>query len=63
MKNERDAAAEVMERLTVCLLGMADLPMRAIRCYEQSGFRAVGQVRTPDGLALLMICERPAGEP
>ena len=37
--------------------------MRAIRCYEQSGFRAVGQVRTPDGLALLMICERPAGEP
>ena len=37
--------------------------MRAIRCYEQPGFRAVGQVRTPDGLALLMICEPPAGEP
>ena len=31
---------------------------RAIRCYEKAGFRAVGEVETPDGLALLMICER-----
>ena len=29
-------------------------------CYEKAGFRAVGQVQTPDGLALLMVCERPA---
>jgi RimJ/RimL family protein N-acetyltransferase len=34
---------------------------RAIRCYEKAGFRAVGQVQTPDGQALLMVCERPAG--
>jgi RimJ/RimL family protein N-acetyltransferase len=33
---------------------------RAIRCYEKAGFRAVGPVQTPDGAALLMICERPA---
>jgi len=32
---------------------------RAIRCYEKAGFRAVGEVDTPDGLALLMICDRP----
>jgi len=31
---------------------------RAIRCYEKAGFRAVGEVQTPDGAALLMICER-----
>ena len=36
---------------------------RAIRCYEKAGFRAVEQVQTPDGVALLMLCERPAGEP
>ena len=36
---------------------------RAIRCYEKAGFRAVGQVQTPDGVALLMVCERPVGEP
>ena len=63
MKNERDAAAEVMERLTVCPLGMADLPMRAIRCNEKTSFRAVGEVQTPDGVALLMVCERSKGEP
>ncbi len=34
---------------------------RAIRCYEKAGFRAVGEVQTPDGVALLMVCERPAG--
>lgn len=31
---------------------------RAIRCYEKAGFRAVGEVQTPDGTALLMICRR-----
>lgn len=31
---------------------------RAIRCYEKSGFRRVGVVVTPDGQALLMVCER-----
>jgi RimJ/RimL family protein N-acetyltransferase len=31
---------------------------RAVRCYEKAGFRAVGEVETPDGRALLMICER-----
>jgi RimJ/RimL family protein N-acetyltransferase len=31
---------------------------RAIRCYEKAGFRAVGEVDTPDGRALLMVCER-----
>ena len=31
---------------------------RAIRCYEKAGFRAVGEVLTPDGTALLMVCER-----
>jgi RimJ/RimL family protein N-acetyltransferase len=31
---------------------------RAVRCYEKAGFRAVGEVDTPDGRALLMICER-----
>jgi len=33
---------------------------RAIRCYEKAGFRALGEVRTPDGTALLMVCERSA---
>ena len=28
---------------------------RAIRCYEKSGFRRIGNVVTPDGPALLMI--------
>lgn len=32
---------------------------RAIRCYEKAGFRRVGEVNTPDGTALLMICDRP----
>jgi RimJ/RimL family protein N-acetyltransferase len=31
---------------------------RAIRCYEKAGFRPVGPVVTPDGPALLMICDR-----
>jgi aminoglycoside 6'-N-acetyltransferase-1b len=31
---------------------------RAIRCYEKAGFRAIGEVNTPDGRALLMICAR-----
>ena len=30
---------------------------RAIRCYEKAGFRAVGEVQTPDGTALLMVCK------
>ena len=33
---------------------------RAIRCYEKAGFRAVKEVDTPDGRALLMICARAA---
>ena len=32
---------------------------RAIRCYEKAGFRAKGVVDTPDGPALLMLCDRP----
>jgi RimJ/RimL family protein N-acetyltransferase len=32
---------------------------RAIRCYEKAGFHAVGEVDTPDGRALLMVCDRP----
>jgi aminoglycoside 6'-N-acetyltransferase-1b len=35
---------------------------RAIRCYEKAGFRAVREVDTPDGRALLMLCDR-AGWP
>ena len=31
---------------------------RAIRCYRQVGFIDVGEVVTPDGLALLMVKER-----
>ena len=31
---------------------------RAIRCYEKAGFRRVGEVDTPDGRALLMVCVR-----
>ncbi|EJL78467.1 acetyltransferase, ribosomal protein N-acetylase [Polaromonas sp. CF318] len=31
---------------------------RAIRCYEKAGFRVVGEVQTPDGTALLMVCRR-----
>ena len=34
---------------------------RAIRCYEKAGFRAVRQVDTPDGRALLMMCTRHTG--
>ena len=33
---------------------------RAIRCYEKAGFRAVREIDTPDGRALLMYCERPS---
>ena len=33
---------------------------RAIRAYEKAGFRALREVDTPDGRALLMICERPS---
>ena len=34
--------------------------LRAIRCYEKAGFRAIREIDTPDGRALLMYCERPA---
>lgn len=34
--------------------------VRAIRCYEKAGFRALKEVDTPDGRALLMTCERAA---
>ena len=36
---------------------------RAIRSYENAGFRRVGEVDTPDGPALLMIRERPSEPP
>jgi aminoglycoside 6'-N-acetyltransferase Ib len=32
--------------------------VRAIRCYERAGFRAAGEVNTPDGRALLMYADR-----
>jgi RimJ/RimL family protein N-acetyltransferase len=32
---------------------------RAVRCYEKAGFRRLGEVRTPDGPALLMTIQRP----
>ena len=31
---------------------------RAIRCYQKAGFRAAGEIVTPDGRALLMYRER-----
>ena len=31
---------------------------RAIRCYEKAGFHTLGEVDTPDGRALLMVCDR-----
>jgi AacA4 family aminoglycoside N(6')-acetyltransferase len=31
---------------------------RAIRCYEKAGFRRVKTIRTPDGPALYMLCDR-----
>jgi aminoglycoside 6'-N-acetyltransferase-1b len=36
---------------------------RAIRCYEKAGFRRVRVIDTPDGPALLMICEREDAGP
>jgi aminoglycoside 6'-N-acetyltransferase-1b/aminoglycoside 6'-N-acetyltransferase-2 len=33
---------------------------RAIRCYENAGFIRVGPITTPDGQALLMVCDRPS---
>ncbi len=36
---------------------------RAIRCYEKAGFRAAGEINTPDGPALLMYCDRPGIDP
>jgi len=33
---------------------------RAIRCYEKVGFRAMREVTTPAGIALLMVMDRPA---
>jgi RimJ/RimL family protein N-acetyltransferase len=31
---------------------------RAIRSYEKAGFHRVGEIDTPDGPALLMVCDR-----
>jgi AacA4 family aminoglycoside N(6')-acetyltransferase len=31
---------------------------RAIRCYEKAGFRRIGEIATPDGAAVYMVCER-----
>jgi aminoglycoside 6'-N-acetyltransferase-1b len=36
---------------------------RAIRCYEKAGFRNIGPVNTPDGIAILMVVERVVAEP
>jgi aminoglycoside 6'-N-acetyltransferase-1b/aminoglycoside 6'-N-acetyltransferase-2 len=33
--------------------------LRAIRCYEKAGFKAVRTIATPDGAALYMLQERP----
>lgn len=33
---------------------------RAIRCYEKAGLRAIANLTTPDGAALLMVVERAA---
>ena len=33
--------------------------LRAIRCYEKSGFKAVREIITPDGPALFMLQDRP----
>ncbi|MFN2636614.1 MAG: GNAT family N-acetyltransferase [Gemmatimonadaceae bacterium] len=35
---------------------------RAIRCYEKADFRAVKEIETPDGRALLMYCDRNRSE-
>ncbi len=35
---------------------------RAIRCYEKAGFHRVGEVDTPVGRALLMVCDRDHGK-
>jgi RimJ/RimL family protein N-acetyltransferase len=32
--------------------------LRAIRCYEKAGFRRVGEISTPDGVAMLMMVEK-----
>jgi RimJ/RimL family protein N-acetyltransferase len=32
--------------------------VRAIRCYEKAGFHRAHEVDTPDGRALLMVCDR-----
>jgi RimJ/RimL family protein N-acetyltransferase len=34
------------------------LNSRAIRCYEKAGFHPVRELDTPDGRALLMVCDR-----
>jgi aminoglycoside 6'-N-acetyltransferase len=36
---------------------------RAIRAYEKAGFRKDREVDTPDGRALLMICDNPQRAP
>lgn len=37
--------------------------IRAIRCYARAGFTRVGEIRTPDGPALLMELKRPDPSP
>ncbi len=32
--------------------------LRAVRCYQRAGFQPVGEVTTPDGLAMLMVKTR-----
>ena len=34
--------------------------LRAIRCYENAGFRSEGIVQTPDGPAVYMVRDRPS---
>ncbi len=56
-------AARLFEDPSVTEIRLDPRPdnLRAIRCYEKAGFRAVGPITTPDGPALWMILERGAG--
>jgi aminoglycoside 6'-N-acetyltransferase-1b len=57
----RAFVARLFDDATVARVQIDPSPdnLRAIRCYERAGFRAVGEVDTPDGCALLMYLERP----
>jgi aminoglycoside 6'-N-acetyltransferase Ib len=42
------------------LTAPAPTNLRAIRCYEEAGFRRVETIVTPDGPAPFMLQERPS---